>query len=133
MADLHIIDFNDLPLTRNFRCLQGNTVEYRFQLTNDAGTGRDVSDCTFTLYLQELDGTAIDDFPDEVTPDESEDATDGEMHMRVGDGVTTELDQAPYYYALECEWPEENADFPAGAKKVLLAGIIDISATLTRA
>ena len=122
MATTITVDFNELPYTKDYSLLQGDTIEelYHVEL-NTAGTYADdnLSACTITLTVEKSDGTAV------ITARAitASGTYSNEIKLLITATDTAAWDGA-YNYEIKCVWPNADNTFTSGATRVLVSGVI---------
>lgn len=118
--------FHELPLSRDLKCRQGETILINESLTLDGATA-DLTNCTLTLIVTTAEdtSTAVIEETQSIV-----DADGGLWQLHVADEDTLELAPGEYVYAVVCEWPVGHAAFPLGATRTLYAGRLHVQLPL---
>lgn len=119
---LYQIDFNDLPVVRNVRVMQGDTYlePYELWLNNQPV---DLSDATITVAVRRAPGKGEIVSRRNVAPD---DPYAGQFTVVIPASETATMLGA-YYYEVEIIWPPSSSAFPQGCTKTVVAGRFVVS------
>jgi hypothetical protein len=111
------VDFNELPVPRSVRVLQGDTYREPYELRlNDAAL--DLTDATITLAVRRAPGRGAIVARHEI---EADDAAAGSFTATVPAEDSAKM-LGDYYYEVEIAWPAASGPFPDGCTKTVVAG-----------
>lgn len=111
------VDFNELPVVRNVRVLQGDTYREPYEVwLNDQPL--DLTGATVTLAIRRAPGRGDIIVRQELAVD---DAPAGQFTAVVS-ATDTQAMLGEYYYEVEIVWPEGSNAFAEGCTKTVVAG-----------
>ena len=111
------VDFNELPVVRNVRVLQGDTYREPYEIwLNDQPL--DLTGATVTLAIRRAPGRGDIIVRQELAVD---DAPAGQFTAVVS-ATDTQAMLGEYYYEVEIVWPEGSNAFAEGCTKTVVAG-----------
>ncbi len=111
------VDFNELPVVRNVRILQGDTYREPYELILN-GQPLDLTGATITVAVRRAPGRGEIISKHELAAD---DAAAGQFTVVVPAADTVRM-LGTYYYEVEIVWPEGSNAFADGCTKTVLAG-----------
>ncbi len=115
------VDFNDLPVVRHVRVMQGDSYGEAYELwLNEVPLS--LVGATVRVGVRRAPGKGTVVMKVEVTPDN---AGLGQFTVRVPATVTEGL-LGEYRYEVEIEWAAGSSAFAEGCTKTVLAGALDV-------
>ncbi len=116
------MNFNDLPVVRNLRIMQGDSYREPYELWLNA-VPLSLADATITVAVRRGPGKGKMVYEAEIEPDS---AGDGQFTVVVPASATEGL-LGEYCYEVEILWNAEGQTFPGGCTKTVLAGALVVS------
>ncbi|MCD6351695.1 MAG: hypothetical protein J7M26_06215, partial [Armatimonadetes bacterium] len=113
------IDFNDLPVVRNVRVMQGDTYREPYEIWLN-GQPLSLTDATITVAVRRAPGHGELVVNSAIAPD---DVAAGQFTVVVPADATRRL-LGEYYYEVEIVWSEGSDAFADGCTKTVLAGAL---------
>jgi hypothetical protein len=118
---IYQIDFNDLPVVRNVRIMQGDTYHEPYEIWLN-GLPLSLVSATITVAVRRGPGKGNMVLSQEISP---EDAQAGKFTVTVPASVTATM-LGEYYYEVEVAWEAGSPGFPGGCTKTLVAGAMHV-------
>jgi len=119
------VNFEDLPLDRGVRLIQGKTLYIPVELWHN-GAPVNLTDCTVTFTLVDDAGDAVVG-PSPVTPHEP---LDGKFIARAESSSTDDWLPGDYTYEVEVTFPAGSTLFIGGAVVGVLSGTVTVVPTI---
>jgi len=116
------VDFNDLPVLRNVRVMQGDTYRQPYQIMLNEEP-LDLTDAQIFLAIRRRPGRGQVLLQRQISPDS---AIDGQFTVLVPAEATAVM-MGEYWYEVEITWPVASNAFPDGCTKTVLAGSFVVS------